>query len=91
MSQEPGALGKRPPKKGVTITWRGIVLLVIGIVLLVFAVQNLQTAPVNFLGAQMQIWVWLLVIGSFLLGMLLGGMVKAGARKLRKPHPPQVK
>ena len=91
MSQEPGALGKRAPKKGVTITWRGIVLLVIGIVLLVFAVQNLQTAPVNFLGAQMQVWVWLLVIGSFLLGMLLGGMVKAGARKLRKPHPPQVK
>lgn len=91
MSQEPGALGKRPPKKGVTITWRGIVLLVIGIVLLVFAVQNLQTAPVNFLGAQMQVWVWLLVIGSFLMGMLLGGMVKAGARKLRKPHRPQVK
>lgn len=91
MSQEPSALGKRPQKKGVTVTWRGIVLLIIGILLLVFAVQNLQSAPVNFLGAQMQIWVWLLVVGSFLLGMLLGGMVRAGARKLRKPRPPQAK
>lgn len=89
MSQEPGSLGRRPTKKGVTITWRGVVLIVIGVLLLVFAVQNLQTTPVNFLGAQMQVWVWLLVIGSFLLGMLLGGMVRAGARKLRKPRQVQ--
>ena len=91
MSQQPGALGKKPPKKGIPITWRGVVLLVIGVVLLVFAVQNLQSAPVNFLGAQVQVWVWLLVVGSFLLGMVLGGMVRAGARKLRKPRPPQAK
>ena len=91
MSQQPGALGKKPPRKGITITWRGVVLLIIGIALLVFAVQNLQSAPVNFLGAQLQVWVWLLVVGSFLLGMLLGGMVRAGARKLRKPRTPQAK
>lgn len=91
MSQQPSSLGKRPPKRTFTITWRGVVLVVIGILLVVFAFQNLQTAPVNFLGTQMQVWVWLLVIGTFLLGMLLGGMVRAGARKLRKPKPPQVK
>ena len=91
MSQQPSSLGKRPPKRTFTITWRGVVLVVIGILLVVFAFQNLQTAPVNFLGAQMQVWVWLLVIGTFLLGMLLGGMVRAGARRLRKPKPPQVK
>ena len=85
MSQEPGALAKKPDKKGLTITWRGIVLIVVVVILLVFAVQNLQTAPVNFLGAQIDVWVWLLVTASFLLGMLLGGVVKAGARKLRKP------
>ena len=85
MSNEPGALAKKPEKKGVTLTWRGVVLIIIGVLLLVFAVQNLQTTPVNFLGAQVDVWVWLLVIGSFLLGMLLGGAVKAGARKLRKP------
>lgn len=85
MSQEPGALAKKPEKKGMTITWRGVVLIVIAVALLVFAVQNLQTAPVNFLGAQVDVWVWLLVTASFLLGMLLGGVVKAGARKLRRP------
>ena len=87
MSNEPGALAKKPEKKGVTLTWRGVVLIIIGVLLLVFAVQNLQTTPVNFLGAEVDVWVWLLVIGSFLLGMLLGGAVKAGARKLRKPPP----
>lgn len=85
MSEEPGALAKKPQKKGITLTWRGIVLILIAVVLLVFAVQNLQTAPVNFLGAEVDVWVWLLVVASFLLGMLLGGVVKAGARKLRKP------
>lgn len=87
MADNPGQVAKRPEKKGVTITWRGIVLIVVGVILLVFAVQNLQTAPVKFLGAEIDVWVWLLVVASFLLGMLLGGVVKAGARKLRRPHP----
>lgn len=87
MSQEPGALAKKPQKKGITLTWRGIVLILAAVLLLVFAVQNLETAPVNFLGATVDVWVWLLVVASFLLGMLLGGVVKAGARKLRKPKP----
>ncbi len=91
MSEEPGALAKKPQKKGITVTWRGIVLIVVAVALLVFAVQNLQTAPVNFLGATVDVWVWLVVISSFLLGMLLGGVVKAGARKLRKPNPAQGK
>lgn len=87
MSDSPGQIAKPPQKKGVTITWRGVVLIIVGVVLLVFAVQNLQIAKVNFLGAEIDVWVWLLVVGSFLLGMLLGSAVKAGARKLRKPQP----
>lgn len=87
MSEEPGALAKKPEKKGVTLTWRGVVLIIIAVLLLVFGVQNLQTAKVNFLGATVDVWVWLLVVGSFLLGMLLGGVVRAGARRLRKPKP----
>ncbi|MEY2989629.1 MAG: hypothetical protein ACO3YU_08870 [Candidatus Nanopelagicales bacterium] len=87
MTNEPGSLAKRPDKKGVTLGWRGIVLIIIAVILLVFAVQNLQTAPVNFLGATVDVWVWLLVIASFILGMLLGGTVRAGARKLRKRKP----
>ena len=89
MTDNPGQVAKRPEKKGVTITWRGIVLILIGVVLLVFAVQNLQIAPVNFLGAEIDVWVWLLVVGSFLQGMVLGGAVRSGARKLRKPKAPQ--
>lgn len=85
MTQEPGALAKKPEKKGITLTWRGIVLILVAVLLLVFAVQNLQTAPINFLGATVDVWVWLIVVATFLLGMLLGGVIKAGARKLRKP------
>lgn len=85
MTQEPGALAKKPDKKGLTLTWRGIVLILVAVLLLVFAVQNLQTASINFLGATVDVWVWLIVVVTFLLGMLLGGVVKAGARKLRKP------
>jgi uncharacterized integral membrane protein len=85
MTHEPGALAKKPEKKGLTLTWRGIVLILVAVLLLVFAVQNLQTAPINFLGATVDVWVWSIVVVTFLLGMLLGGVVRAGARKLRKP------
>jgi uncharacterized integral membrane protein len=88
MSQDSQALGKRPGKKGITVTWRGVVLIIVVVLLLVFAVQNLQTATVNFLGGQIEVWMWLIVVVAFLLGMALGGVVKAGARKLRKPEPP---
>jgi uncharacterized integral membrane protein len=83
-------IGNPPKKSGLRITWRGAILLIVAVILLVFAVQNLQSAAVNFLGATVQLPVWSLVVGSFILGMLLGGMVKGAARKLRKkqaaPH-----
>lgn len=91
MTDNPGQIAKKPAKKGVTLTWRGIVMIVIAVILIVFAVQNLQSAPVYFLGLEFSVWVWLLVVGSFLLGMLLGGAVRAGARKLRKPKPTSAK
>lgn len=72
-------------RKGMIITWRGIVLILIGVLLLVFAVQNFDSADVKFFGMAFSIPVWLLVSGSFGLGMLLGGFVLGTARKLRKP------
>jgi len=72
-------------KKGVQITWRGVVLVLVAVALLVFAVQNLQSAPVQFLGVEFSLPVWLLVSATFILGMLLGGVVRGTARKLRKP------
>jgi uncharacterized integral membrane protein len=72
-------------KQGMRITWRGVVLVVIAVALLVFAVQNLQSAPVKFVGIDFSVPVWLLVSVTFILGMLLGGVVRGTARKLRKP------
>ncbi len=82
MSDTFGQVGQ---KKGMRITWRGIVLIIIAVVLVVFAVQNLNTAKVSFLGMDFDIFVWVIVTVSFLLGMLLGGVVRGTARKLRKP------
>jgi uncharacterized integral membrane protein len=75
---------KGPSRRaGMRITWRGIVVVLLVVLLLVFAVQNLQSAPVNFLGATLQLPVWVLVVASFILGVLLGGLVRGAARKLR--------
>jgi uncharacterized integral membrane protein len=82
MTDNPKASGKG----GIRLTWRGIVLILIGVLLLVFAVQNLESAPVSFLGVQFSVPVWLLVSVTFILGMLLGGVVRGTARKLRKPQ-----
>jgi uncharacterized integral membrane protein len=76
---------KSVAKGGMRITWRGIVLIIIAVLLLVFAVQNLESAPVSFLGVEFSVQVWLLVVVSFVLGMLLGGIVRGAARGLRKP------
>jgi uncharacterized integral membrane protein len=78
---------KPKAKKGMTITWRGIVLIVIAVILIVFGVQNLNSATISFLGFDISVPVWLLVPGTFILGMVFGGVVKGTARKLRKPHP----
>ena len=85
MTDDTQTVSEKPKKKGFTITWRGVVIILIAVVLLVFAVQNLQEATVYFLGMEFQVWVWALVAGSFVLGMLLGGVIRAGARKLRRP------
>jgi uncharacterized integral membrane protein len=77
--------GRSAPKKGINVTWRGIVLIIIGFLLALFAVQNFNTAPVSFLGMEFDIYVWIIVTVSFLLGMVLGGAVRGAARKLRKP------
>lgn len=79
------AFGHSEQKKGMRITWRGIVIIIIGFLLALFAVQNLNTAQVSFFGMDFDIFVWVIVTVSFLLGMVLGGAVRGTARKLRKP------
>ncbi len=79
------AFGQSAQKKGIRITWRGVVLVILGFLLALFAVQNFNTAQVTFLGMDFDIYVWVIVVVSFLLGMVLGGLVRGTARKLRKP------
>jgi uncharacterized integral membrane protein len=83
MSNNFGRSGKGD---GIRVTWRGVVLILIAAALVVFGVQNLNSAQVSFLGMDFDVPVWLLVSGSFLLGMFLGGAVRKTARKLRKPE-----
>jgi uncharacterized integral membrane protein len=82
MTDNFGRSGKSP---GMRITWRGVVLILIAVALVVFGVQNLNSAQVSFLGMEFDVPVWLLVSGTFILGMFLGGAVRGTARKLRKP------
>lgn len=77
--------GASSQKKGMVVTWRGVVLVIIGFLLALFAVQNFNTAQVSFLGMDFDVYVWVIVTVSFLLGMVLGGVVRGTARKLRKP------
>lgn len=77
----------RPKEKKQRAGWRTWVTIILLVLLLIFAVQNLQTVRVAYFGWSFDIWVWLLVVVSFALGVLMGGLVRRGVRKLRKPEP----
>jgi uncharacterized integral membrane protein len=59
----------------------------IGIIVLVLAViviaQNTESATFNFLSWDISMPLWLVLTIMFVLGMLLGGAVRGGIRKLR--------
>ncbi|MBU6278647.1 MAG: DUF1049 domain-containing protein [Actinomycetales bacterium] len=77
----------RPKEKKQRAGWRTWVTIILLVLLLIFAVQNLQTVRVAYFGWSFDVWVWLLVVVSFALGVLMGGLVRRGVRKLRKPEP----
>lgn len=70
-----------PPKKG--MSGRMIVALIILLIAIVFMVQNTASATVNVLWMHPSMPLWLLMVIMFILGMLLGGAVRGGVRKLR--------
>jgi uncharacterized integral membrane protein len=84
-------LGSKPEKSGPAITWRGIVLILILVVVGIFVITNWTEAPVNFFGLTLTLPLGLLVVIVFALGVLLGGLVRGAARKLRKPKPVEPK
>ena len=58
----------------------GIVVLALGVILIA---QNTEKVTINFLNFDITTWLWLLLTVMFILGMLLGGAVRGGIRKLR--------
>jgi uncharacterized integral membrane protein len=81
----------RPKEKKPRPGWRSWVIIILLVLLLIFAVQNLQTVKVSYFGWSFDVWVWLLVVVPFALGVLMGGLVRRGVRKLRKPAPDEGK
>ena len=61
--------------------------MIIGVVILALAVitiaQNTSDATIKFLGWSLTMSMWLVLTIMFILGMLLGGPVRSGIRKLR--------
>ncbi len=77
--------GKSESKRGMRLTWRGVVIIVIAVVLLVFAVQNLEPAQVKFLGMDFDIYVWLIVPHQsflFILCFVVGRFVSGHLRRI---------
>ena len=58
----------------------GVVVLILGVILIA---QNTEKVTINFLNFDITTWLWLLLTVMFILGMLLGGAVRGGIRKLR--------
>lgn len=76
----------RPREKKARPGWRSWVIIILLVLLLIFAVQNLDPVPVEFLFWEGTVWAWVLVTVPFALGVLTGGLVRRGLRKLRKPE-----
>ncbi|MEZ5116564.1 MAG: hypothetical protein R2737_09885 [Candidatus Nanopelagicales bacterium] len=64
------------------LSGRAVAVAAIVVVLVVFLVQNLQSSSVQFLWLDFSLPTWLLVLIVFALGVLLGGLVRGGLRKL---------
>ena len=43
---------------------------------------------IKLLGFSLTVWLWALILVVFLMGMILGGAVRAGVRKLRGAEKP---
>ena len=56
---------------------------IVEVIALIIIVQNTASAEIKFLGWSWNMPIWLILVIMFVLGMLLGGAVRAGVRKLR--------
>lgn len=74
--------GSPPPAKKKSSA-RMVVVIVILAIALIFMLQNLESVNVNVLWLHPSMPAWLLMVIMFVLGMLLGGVVRGGFRRLR--------
>lgn len=65
------------------ISARGVIAIIILIIAVIFMAQNTTDVEIKILGFSLTVWLWALILVVFLLGMFLGGAVRAGVRKLR--------
>jgi putative membrane protein len=79
------------PKASKRISGRGIAALIILVVAVVFMAQNTDSVNVTFLFFDLSMPLWLVILIVFVLGMLLGGAVRSGFRKLRGAEPKKKK
>jgi uncharacterized integral membrane protein len=65
------------------ISARGVIAIIILIIAVIFMAQNTTDVEIKILGFSLTVWLWALILVVFLMGMILGGAVRAGVRKLR--------
>jgi lipopolysaccharide assembly protein A len=65
------------------LTFRSVIALVVIVIALIFIVQNTTSVPITFLGLEVTLPVFVVLIVMFVLGMLLGGVVRTLFRKWR--------
>lgn len=68
-------------KKG-GIPARGIIAIILGVLFIIFMFLNTESIAVNLFGLRFTLPLWLLLLATFILGVLTSGMVWGGVRKL---------
>ena len=71
------------------ISARGVIAINILLIAVIFMAQNTTDVEIRILGFSFTVWLWALILVVFLMGMILGGAVRAGVRKLRGAEQPQ--
>lgn len=71
-------------------TGRMIAIIVTAALAVLFVLQNLGSVQVKVLTFDLTLPLWLVMVVLFMLGMIFGGAVRSGVRKLRGA-PPKVK
>ncbi len=71
------------------ISARGVIAIIILVIAVIFMAQNTTDVEIRILSFSLTVWLWALILVVFMMGMILGGAVRAGVRKLRGAEQPQ--